>query len=62
MTFNRDPLSTDYLMVNRMIRDLRFNRIMYDQGTDIREAIDKAMEALENVKKIMGDKIDARNV
>jgi len=62
VTFNRDPLSTDYLMVNRMIRDLRYKRIMYDPGTDIREAIDKAKEALEEVKKRMGDKIDARSM
>jgi len=45
-----------------MIRDLRYKRIMYDPGTDIREAIDKAKEALEEVKKRMGDKIDARSM
>jgi len=60
VTFNRDHISTNYLMLSKMIRDLRFNRLNYDKESEIRNEIELAIEVLEKLKKSLGDIIDAR--
>ena len=60
MTFDRGGLSADYLYINRLIRDLNYRRYSYDKGTELRNNIECAIEALENVKKELGRLIDEK--
>ena len=60
MTMPIDILSTEYLRINRIIKNLNYYKISYDKGSSIRNNIDKALIELEKVKDEIGKKIDNR--
>ena len=62
MTFDRSSLSTDYLVISRMLRELKLKKWNYDEGTSIRETIDNAIKALEHLKCSIGVQIDKDGV
>jgi len=61
MTFDRDHVSTDFLAISRIIRELHYKKYNYDKGSPERTQIDLSIEALELLKKLLSDKIDNRS-
>ncbi len=60
MTIPIDILSTEYLRINRIIKNLHYYKLSYDANTTIRSNIEDAIRSLEKVKDEIGQQIDKR--
>ena len=54
----KNTLSSNFLMVNRMIKNLSLQQLNYDKGTPTRDEFANAIQALSTLKKIIGEQID----